>query len=993
MFRERPLETILNLLLLILDFLILDHFTQESVNLLPTLLLFVYALLRGMLLLYVRKNDPDSARSTGILAVCADMLLTVFLFHKATFPVLRFLLRGQGDQIGTFFYYFDPAELRPAVSSLLKLILSIFFVSRFAKDSRMLWLDLLSMGCFLLADFSRRYSSNLQNGLLLVLLFKYIWLRFSRKAKTNGLKLLTFVVIASIVATTLAPAIAKIHRPFMNEEGGDGFSIFDSTGKRFDFDADSGTPTGVVDQLLGSQLNMHGSSENEEQIVFRIRTTVPVPRIRVFSCADYDVENAEFKLEDEYGDESGWSYFRYAVYGNDEISHNTFRQKMDITDYTDSEILFYPDSAFAVYNDGVGAYKDRYLYYAFEDGEPNYTYYFNPDRSYSYYDAPYLEYVDTTYKRVPEAMQAQLQSVLEYAAIQKTEDPLEDIYAVHTYLNENYRYMTSFSETENGDPILHFLNAAKEGDSRLFAAAETLLLRMLGVPARYSFMYHINHYIDGTAFVLYQDEYAYCEVFADNQWQTVEEYLQAKGYPLIHFGPLPEMIVEETETPQDDLPEEIEAAGPHEDDGEREVARKARSSENHVVLRVTSDVYLKYLRAFSCGSYDLEKHSFLYEEDDSEALARAGISDLGALLESSLLQPVTKGKHKIEVQNIDAGKWVYTPYGVFEDDVLSLYKDQNYLFREEDNYASYTLSYISEGILFPDEYENYVYDHYLELDPDLKEELTDFLLAHNIDPAEKDKNEIITRLRTLFHDEYVYRADILNMPDGKDPILYFLKESKEGYCQHFAGAMTLLLRACDIPARYVSGYAGSFKAGQVNDVGSKQAHNWVEIYTREGWKMMEASLGRNVSGDLEIPEIVQTGSFDIPERTPAFSGYIHPLVIIAAVILLLALLRKKIAALFERLQPTLLQKINASYLLLKRHHFVNEEVNDCMMRIRYSAEKESREDLEVMQKRKEQLRRVYRLNNYYHGLLAELFEEAADTVRIVVGNLIGLFRK
>ena len=156
--------------------------------------------------------------------------------------------------------------------------------------------------------------------------------------------------------------------------------------------------------------------------------------------------------------------------------------------------------------------------------------------------------------------------------------------------------------------------------------------------------------------------------------------------------------------------------------------------------------------------------------------------------------------------------------------------------------------------------------------------------------------------------------------------------------------------------------------------------------------MMEASLGDNLSGDLEIPEIVQTGSYDIPQR-PTLSGYALPLGIGAAVILLLAVFWKKIAVFFEKLQPTLLQKINASYLLLKRHHFVNEEVNERMMRIRYSADKETREDLEVLNQRKEQLRRLYRLNNYYFGLLGDLLDEAADTVRIVFGNLVALFWK
>ncbi|GEM_PF-3856676 len=64
---------------------------------------------------------------------------------------------------------------------------------------------------------------------------------------------------------------------------------------------------------------------------------------------------------------------------------------------------------------------------------------------------------------------------------------------------------------------------------------------------------------------------------------------------------------------------------------------------------------------------------------------------------------------------------------------------------------------------------------------------------------------------------------------------YFLLDSHRGYCQHFATAMVLLLRASGVPARYVEGYAvPSAKASNVEniyEITNAQAHAWVEYYS------------------------------------------------------------------------------------------------------------------------------------------------------------------
>lgn len=72
---------------------------------------------------------------------------------------------------------------------------------------------------------------------------------------------------------------------------------------------------------------------------------------------------------------------------------------------------------------------------------------------------------------------------------------------------------------------------------------------------------------------------------------------------------------------------------------------------------------------------------------------------------------------------------------------------------------------------------------------------------------------------------------------------WFLEESETGYCVHFATAATVLLRAVNIPARYVEGYLVSCRAGETVDVSSTQAHAWAEYYDSDlgAWVPLEAT--------------------------------------------------------------------------------------------------------------------------------------------------------
>lgn len=85
--------------------------------------------------------------------------------------------------------------------------------------------------------------------------------------------------------------------------------------------------------------------------------------------------------------------------------------------------------------------------------------------------------------------------------------------------------------------------------------------------------------------------------------------------------------------------------------------------------------------------------------------------------------------------------------------------------------------------------------------------------------------------------EYGYTLD-LPVRRRVDPLAHFLFERREGHCEYFASAMTVMLRALNIPARLAAGFTG----GVYNPISGLQvirasdAHNWVEAYIpRYGW--------------------------------------------------------------------------------------------------------------------------------------------------------------
>ena len=97
---------------------------------------------------------------------------------------------------------------------------------------------------------------------------------------------------------------------------------------------------------------------------------------------------------------------------------------------------------------------------------------------------------------------------------------------------------------------------------------------------------------------------------------------------------------------------------------------------------------------------------------------------------------------------------------------------------------------------------------------------------------------------------YVYNTDVRPLCPADQPMVDCFLTVKQGYCEYFATAMTMMLRELGIPARYVLGYL----PGREQQDGSwlvdrSAAHSWVEVYfPGHGWVEFDPTPGNGENG-------------------------------------------------------------------------------------------------------------------------------------------------
>ena len=142
-----------------------------------------------------------------------------------------------------------------------------------------------------------------------------------------------------------------------------------------------------------------------------------------------------------------------------------------------------------------------------------------------------------------------------------------------------------------------------------------------------------------------------------------------------------------------------------------------------------------------------------------------------------------------------------------------------------------------------------------KIDPRLRE------LAATLAAADASPQQRADRVAAWFQSGYRYTLEV-GAFQTPDPVAEFVFDKKQGYCEYFATATTLLLRLSGVPARYVTGYAvRSFQwsAGHYV-VRDSDAHAWSEAYLPgRGWVEVDATPSADYAalhGDLESAGVI-----------------------------------------------------------------------------------------------------------------------------------------
>lgn len=159
------------------------------------------------------------------------------------------------------------------------------------------------------------------------------------------------------------------------------------------------------------------------------------------------------------------------------------------------------------------------------------------------------------------------------------------------------------------------------------------------------------------------------------------------------------------------------------------------------------------------------------------------------------------------------------------------------------------------------------YSNEVTLSKELKAYMDDMLEGANSD------YEKLERIESMFKD-YTYSTHPIPLPEDVDTpeefLDFFILESKEGFCIHYATAFTLIARAYGIPVRYVQGYYATVENNATSTILSSAAHAWPEAYIEGvGWMQFEPTPGYKVIEGWETRKIQSNNEEYVPLEVTA----------------------------------------------------------------------------------------------------------------------------
>ena len=165
------------------------------------------------------------------------------------------------------------------------------------------------------------------------------------------------------------------------------------------------------------------------------------------------------------------------------------------------------------------------------------------------------------------------------------------------------------------------------------------------------------------------------------------------------------------------------------------------------------------------------------------------------------------------------------------------------------------------------DYPAWVTQRYLQLPVQFSARIND--LAHTITAGMNNPYDETVAITRYLRQNITYKETLPPLPANKDLMEWFLFDIKQGYCNYYATAEVLMLRAVGVPARLTAGYAEGTYDSQLDLylVRQKDSHAWPEVFFNGiGWVEFEPTVSQ--------PDrtITTGGSTEPTPISPIFGG-------------------------------------------------------------------------------------------------------------------------
>jgi protein-glutamine gamma-glutamyltransferase len=123
------------------------------------------------------------------------------------------------------------------------------------------------------------------------------------------------------------------------------------------------------------------------------------------------------------------------------------------------------------------------------------------------------------------------------------------------------------------------------------------------------------------------------------------------------------------------------------------------------------------------------------------------------------------------------------------------------------------------------------------------------VVAQRVAGRAKTPYEAVLALESWLRQAGGFTYDETPPRSKRSPLVDFVTRTKAGYCQHFAGAMAVMLRMLGIPSRVAVGFTSGTRDDGTWVVTDHEAHAWVEVwFAGVGWIPFDPTPGRGRFG-------------------------------------------------------------------------------------------------------------------------------------------------